>query len=47
MGREPSFYLASTDSMPILAPRKCFIEERLAVEGRDDYLRVSISTMLN
>lgn len=42
MQREPSFYLASTDSVPILTPRKCFIEERLAVEGRDDYLRVSI-----
>jgi hypothetical protein len=43
MGQEPSFYLASAESRPTLAPRKCFVEERLvAVEGRDDYLRVRI-----
>lgn len=42
MEQRPSFYLASAESRPTLAPRECFIEERLAVEGRDDYLRVRI-----
>lgn len=43
MEKEPAFYLASTDSSPALAPRKCFVEERLvAAEGRDDYFRVRI-----
>jgi hypothetical protein len=42
MEQGPSFYLASAESIPTLAPRECFIEERLAVEGRDDYLRVRI-----
>jgi len=43
MEQEPKFYLASTDSSPALAPRKCFVEEKLAaIEGRDDYLRVRI-----
>lgn len=40
---EPAFYLASAESRPTLAPRKCLIEERLvAEERRDDYLRVRI-----
>jgi hypothetical protein len=43
MNQEPSFYLASVDSYPTLAPRSCFVEERLSVqEERDDYLRVRI-----
>jgi hypothetical protein len=42
MRQDPDFYLASADSRPALAPRGCFLEERLAVHGRDDYLRVRI-----
>lgn len=43
MKQEPSFYLASTDSSPAFAPRRCFIEEELVVNGeRDNYLRVRI-----
>ena len=43
MKQEPSFYLASTDSSPASAPRRCFIEEELVVNGeRDNYLRVRI-----
>ncbi len=39
----PDFYLASGETVPLLAPRACFIEERLvAAENRDDYLRVQI-----
>lgn len=43
MCREPSFYLASSDSSPALTPRNCWIEEELvSSEGRDNYLRVRI-----
>ncbi len=43
MNRKRCYYLTSTDARPTLAPRKCFVEERLATpEGRDDYLRVRI-----
>ena len=43
MKQKHSFYLASAESRPTLAPRKCFVAERLvATEGRDDYLRVKI-----
>ena len=43
MRQEPTFYLASTDCSPALAPRKCFVEERLtSAERRDDYLRIRI-----
>ncbi|MBU0492490.1 MAG: hypothetical protein KKA73_20095 [Chloroflexi bacterium] len=43
MEREVTFYLASADSSPALAPRRCFFEERhAAIEERDDYLRIRI-----
>jgi hypothetical protein len=42
MRQEPAFYLASRETAAPFGPIKCFVEERLAVEGRDDYLRVRI-----
>lgn len=46
MERAPSFYLVSTDSLPLLSPRKCFIQERMTADcvppREDDYLRVRV-----
>lgn len=45
MTRKPAFYLVSADSLPLLLPRRCYVEERLTAETRwprDDYLRVVI-----
>ena len=38
----PDFYLTSNETYTKFDIRKCFIKERLKVEKRDDYLRVSI-----
>ena len=35
---EPAFYMASAESVPLLAPRACYPIQRIRARGRDDYL---------
>lgn len=42
MSNNTVFYLVSSETTPLLAPRKCVVTQRLRVEGRDDFAVVSI-----